>query len=359
MQFENLIIGRIAVHEVFQRSDNRELRKPVYGASLEQLSPDARAAFRQRITDALAARTQSLAMAIQQSGPESFVAEAHANAGSTDEAFLSFSRRMADKLAATQLARSIPGGMVVVFDGTIGVNNHRLIGVIKAETQAGFRRNTAVLEFIQNIFLTPATRLYKIGIMIQHDPNATNFANGWQAYVFDRNISLNNRETAAMYFYESFLGCSLPSDGAYETVKFFDLTKEFVKSSESIPQPKKRDVMDSLFVFLRTEDAPTFTSSQFSERYIPAELRDDYENFLNSRKFTSTAVVRDTSQMGNRLRRRRLSFGGDIELSASPQTLADKNKVEITDITEALVDDKLQYVRWTQITIKEPAIGER
>jgi hypothetical protein len=359
VQFENLIVGRIAVHEVFQRSDNREMRQPVYGETLEQLSPDARAAFRQRITDALAARTQSLAMTIQQSGPGSFVAEAHAIVGSTDEAFLAFSRRIADKLAATQLARSIPGGMVVVFDGTVGARSHRLVGVIKAETQAGFRRDTSVLEFIKNIFLTPATRLYKIGIMIQHDSLATDFENGWQAHVFDRNISVNSRETAAMYFYESFLGCSLPADGAYETVKFFDLTKEFVKSSQDIPPSKKRDVMDSLFVFLRTEDAATFTASQFSERYIPAAVRDPYETFLQSRKFTSNAVVRDTSQMGNRLRRRRLSFGGDIELSASPQTLADKNKVEIKDITETQVDGEMQPVRWTQITIKEPPSGER
>jgi hypothetical protein len=61
---------------------------------------------------------------------------------------------------------------------------------------------------------------------------------GRRAFVFDSNISPSDREAAAAYFYEGFLGCAFPSDGPYETAKFFDLTREFVRKSELDPEKK-------------------------------------------------------------------------------------------------------------------------
>src|SRR5690606_28568651 len=133
-------------------------------------------------------------------------------------------------------------------------------------------------EFLQNIFLTPATRLYKIGMILFDDRDAAT-PDGRRAFVFDSNISVSNREAAAAYFYESFLGCALPSDGPYETAKFFDLTKEFIRRSELEPE-RKRDVVDSLYVFVRDEQDPTFTTDQFGERFLPAEMRDGYDEFM-------------------------------------------------------------------------------
>lgn len=57
--------------------------------------------------------------------------------------------------------------------------------------------------------------------------------------------------------------------------------------------------------------------------------------------------------MGARLRRRRLKFGTDIELSASPDAL--KNKVTI----EAIPGDSLVGQDWTRITIRERLTGEQ
>lgn len=44
----------------------------------------------------------------------------------------------------------------------------------------------------------------------------------------------------------------MPSDGPYETPRFFDLTKDFIRKSDLEPE-KKRDVFDSLYVFVRDE----------------------------------------------------------------------------------------------------------
>ena len=73
-----------------------------------------------------------------------------------------------------QLNRNIPGGMLIVFDGTVGAGNHAFLGTIKAETQSGFRRHEdekkrIITEFLNNVFLTPATRLFKIAMFVVED----------------------------------------------------------------------------------------------------------------------------------------------------------------------------------------------
>ncbi len=356
MIFENLRVNRIVVHEVFKRNDDRSLRPPIFADGLEKLSAEALGAFRMRLTEALSGQSQSLQMRIGKHSVGSFMEVAEGLVGSNDGDFLAGSKKITTKLAEAQMARRIPGGMVVIFDGTVGAHAVPFVGVIKAETQAGFRRSKdgpkAVVEFLNNIFLTPATRLYKIGLMLFDDTTNAK-PDGRRAFVFDSNISVSNREAAAAYFYDGFLGCVLPSDGPYETARFFDLTKEFIRKSDLAPE-KKRDVIDSLFVFVRDEQDPTFTADQFGSRYLPLEMQDPFASYLETKKFTPSAVVRDISQMGTRLRRRRLKFGGDIELSASPEALKTKVQIETVPAQDGLSDDQ-----WTRVTIRERLTGEQ
>lgn len=363
MLFENLRVNRIAVHEVFKRNEDRTIHPPVFADALEVLSLEAMTAFRLRMTDALSGQSQSLKMRISKHDAGSFLGLAENLIGSNDDEFLAWSQGLANKLAEAQMARRIPGGMLIVFDGSVGAASVPFVGVIKAETQAGFRRSRngerAIVEFLNNIFLTPATRLYKIGLMLQDD-GAKPKPEGWRAFVFDSNISASNREAAAAYFYESFLGCVLPSDGPYETAKFFDLTKEYVRKAD-LPPERKRDLIDSLYVFVRDEQDPTFTVDQYGDRYLPPELRDGYGEFMRNRKFTPNAVMRDTSQMGRRLHRRRLKFGADIELSASPEALANKVTIETVAVPVA-IDARVadgEPAIWTRITIREALTGEQ
>ncbi|WP_159415482.1 nucleoid-associated protein [Ensifer adhaerens] len=351
MLLENLQIGRIAMHEVLRRDDDRQPKQPIYGTSLENLSIAAKAAFRLRVTEALSTQAKSIEMVIADTGAGSMQDIANRLLPCTDQQFLAVSREVADKLVKAQKYRSMPGGVTIVFDGSFGVPKHSFVAVIKAETQSGFRRNKrdedVLTEFLENIFLTPATRLYKIGFLIQ----AADPADGWRSFIFDSNISSSHRETAAQYFYEDFLGCHFPSDGAYETSRFFDLTREFVRKTE-LGQEEKRDLGDALYTFIKTEKAATFTANEFAENYLPVDYRDPFKKFLEARKFPERAVVRDTSAMGTRLRRRKFKFGDNIELSVPPELLHNK-EVKIEQGPPAKFGGDGEGV-WTQVTIHRP-----
>jgi hypothetical protein len=174
--------------------------------------------------------------------------------------------------------------------------------------------------------------------------------------VFDSNISRAHRESAAQYFYETFLGCTLPEDGAYETSRFFDLAKEFV-SKTNLSAPIKRKMVDALITFVQAETANTFTADEFAEKYLPLHLRDPFNSFVDARQFPTRAIVCDTSQMGSKLKRRHFRFGMDIEFSATTEAINNKTVILKTGKAKDLGGEGTDL--WTQITIKQPMTDER
>jgi hypothetical protein len=174
MIFENLQVGRIAIHEVFSRDADRRRKEPSFADALEQLQTEALAEFKQRVTAAMAAEQKSLQMRIVRFGTGTHMDDVQGIVGANDANFLSRSKNVTNRLADSQLYQSIPGGVVLVFNGTVGTGNYPFVGVIKAEKHSGFRRyrqqQTTLTEFLDDLFLTPTQRLYKIGVFVQLVP---------------------------------------------------------------------------------------------------------------------------------------------------------------------------------------------
>src|SRR4051812_39999631 len=120
MIFENMSVKRMILHEVFQRKDDKLPIAPRYGGHLIQLPADAMDDFKTRVIDALGNNSKSMEMTITDSSPGA-VPDIAAQLVKVNEAqFIQVSQAIADQLAAKQIARTLPGGIVVVFSGTIG-----------------------------------------------------------------------------------------------------------------------------------------------------------------------------------------------------------------------------------------------
>ena len=232
MDFFNLTVHRVVVHEVYQRNEEKLPVPPRYGSSLVSLNPDAMQAFKLRLVEALGKDSQCQEMNILRCEEGSFLHIARELLDTSDADFPTKSQKAADKLVEAQLHRTIPGGMVVVFSGTIGHPEQRYLGCIKAEPHDGFtlrREHTHLsLELLKDLFLTPKAKLYKIGMFIE--PLSENLPNeegaalacyGFTACVYDALMTASNRDAAAQYFYEGFLGCAFPENAARMTNFFF------------------------------------------------------------------------------------------------------------------------------------------
>lgn len=359
MSFENLSIGRLIIHEVFARGADKALVQPNYGAQPLTLPQDARDALQARITNALGKSSHGVEMTIREFGADStwHKAKAIIEAQGKDAEFVNLSQNIANKLATAQTNRTIPGGIVVVIEGTCGNPARSFMCVIKAEPHGGFTKRQAngnlTLDYIKELILTPQAKLYKIGAFLCNDPSATtpqSPADGWRAFLFDDLITQGNKLTAAQYFYESFLGLSFPSNSAFQTKQFHSLTKDFIRNA-NVDTEKKIDLLNALTTYLKTDQAATVQVNDFSQNYLgDAALQDAYTAYMGQKSFPSTAIHKDLSEVQNQLRLRKLTFGHDIKLTAP----ADKfeNYVRIESINGD-TDEHGNVPKWTKITVRD------
>ena len=354
MNFQNLSITRVIIHQVFQRRADRQIVPPVYGGALAQLGQDETTELQDRVLDALGSGSKCMQMAIVQAGEGSALQLARTLIDDDEALFIEDSRRFADLLASAQTRLNTPGGILVAFAGTANYPPKRIIGVIKAEPHAGFTFNNIdgnlALTFLRNLILTPETRLYKIGAFVEVDPGqpAAGVADGWEAYVYDDQMQAK-RDNAAQYFYANFLGFNIPVDAARQTKTFFELTKNFINTLD-VPEPQKIDLNTSLYTYLKVDQAPTFDRTAFANQYMPPDMRDTYTNYMERNNFPATVVAKDLADLGTQLRRRSFVFESDIRLSAPVERFEELVTIEFIDGDP---DAEGVVPQWTRITVRD------
>lgn len=359
MPFQNLNIGRIIVHEVFRRNDDRSMREPSYSNQLIDLDAEARGALQVRITDALGESSHGVEMTIRDVDDASawkLGKRTLESAGNNDE-FIQVSQAITAKLAAAQTNKGVPGGIVVVIDGTAGHPARAFTCAIKAEPHGGFTRREEeghlILEYLKNLILTPQAKLYKIGAFIHQDPEAATVDQptaGWRAFLFDDLITRGNKLGAAQYFYETFLGLAFPANSAFQTKQFHTLTKEFIRNA-NVPAEKKSDLLNALTTYLKADQTATVQVAAFSVSYLDTpELRDAYTQYMTQKHFPQQAIHKDLSEVASALRQRKVVFGHDIKLTAPADQFADYVRIQSID---GEPDAHGQVPKWTQITIRD------
>lgn len=359
MSFENLSINRLIIHEIYTRGVDRAPIEPNYGHQLLEIPPDARDALQSRITNALGKSSHGVEMSIRDSGENSAWCKAKEiiESQGSDIRFVSLSQAIASKLAMAQSSRTIPGGIVVVIEGTCGNPAKSLMCVIKAEPHGGFTKRqeegSLTLEYIKELILTPQAKLYKIGAFLRFDQAASTAqqpTNGWRAFIFDELITQGNKLSAAQYFYETFLGLEFPSNSAFQTKQFHALTKDFIRNA-NIDSEKKIDLLNALTTYLKTDQAATIQVGVFSQNYLgDAALQDAYTAYMVQKQFPATAIHKDLSEVQRQLRFRKLTFGHDIKLTAPADQFENYVRIESID---GDADDNGNVPKWTRVTVRD------
>lgn len=360
MPFQNLVIHRTIIHEVFKRTNTPTPIVPSYGAQVIQLEPDARDALQQRITAALGHASHGLEMSIRKTEDGTIWAKAKQIVdAATDEAtFVTASQSIAASLAHAQVSKSIPGGVVVVVYGMAGHPGIPFTCIIKAEPHAGFTRkvgNTGelILEFLKDLILTPQAKLYKIGAFLRTDAHGVDPENpcgGWRAFLFDDLITAGNRQSAAQYFFDTFLGLAFPSNSAWQTKRFHSLTKDFIRNA-NIPEETKSDLLGALTIYLKVDQGGTIQVDQFATTYLNAsKLRDAYSTYMQSKDFPLTAISKDISEVKGALRDRKIIFSNNIRLTGPADQFQDRVKMRTID---GVPGANGAVPEWTEIIVRD------
>lgn len=349
MNLANLTISRIIFHEVYRRRDDRSPQPPSYGANVTALTQDAMDELRERIINATGSQSQSMEMTIVGAGADSAVTIARDLLAAPDDAsFAIVSQRVADLLTSAQLSRNIPGGVLAVFSGTAGNPQQPVVGFIKAELHGGFRRGANLtVEYLKTLFMTPQTKLYKIGVFGYDGGAVRPLPEGWTASVYDNQMSAMNRDGAARYFFEGFLGLDFPKSAARMTRKFWEGTSAFIQSAP-VTEEKRSDLLTGLYSYLRVDQAQTVDVATFANSYLDQDLRTNYRNHMQAEGFPTNAVAKDLSELQGKLKRRRVRFSQDVQLTASAAAFKDLIEIE----TFASPAGSATPI-WTRITVHD------
>ncbi len=322
--FRNLKIQRMIVHKIFKRDENGQIVEPVYNNGLsKELDSVGKSELQNRIITALGSNSHSIEMNISNletgTTPDILTQMLYSN----EQDYVSKSKKVAYKLAEAQYTRNIPGGVVVIINGTIGSDNNNFILVIKAEVHGGFciekKNENLVMDFLKNLLLTPQQKLYKMGIFIETNkpPNVTanRSPDEFKVFVYDHYLTKNETRNAAVYFYQVFLGCSIYPTAKKLTRDFYNNTKNFIISLP-IDDEKKVDLHEALYSYLKVSQRNIIRTKDFAEEFLKQEHRDDYLNYMKNNNFPEQSVEKDLTFLANKLKRRKLKFSSGVRLSA-------------------------------------------
>lgn len=352
INLQPLNIKRIIVHEVSGHVSHQEKAAAIRGNGLEILDDEAKKEVEGRIIQVLGRQSQSIEVAVEADGDSSTFQICAQLLDKNDADFIASSYALAEKLALAQATKTVPGGLVVVFDGEVGQPAQRFVAVLKAEKQGGFVRRDGVagksLQFLREIFLTENAKLYKIGLLREKETAADGGFRDtvhFSVMVYDHLITRGNQEQAAQYFYKAFMECGFLPSSKHQTRKFFLETQAFINKAE-LSQDQKLDIGQALHVYVNVSNETTIDPVQFSADFMPDGVRDEYMRHIAGAGLPAHAITKDVSALQNELKRRVVIWEDKIRLTAPADVFRDKISIgpdaEDPDITVIRVRAKIK-----------------
>lgn len=331
IQLENFTISRLVIHEIYKR-DATGAVPPALNNSLADLDARGIAELQTRIVEAVGHGSHSITMDIVQTDEGSVysnIAPFLYSSKSNDD-FIAMSHRLVNKLVQCQTSQLIPGGIVLVFEGTTGISSKKYMGIIKADKLTGFTVTTAnqttMMQFLNNLLLTPQQKLYKVAIAVRNTDGETGpqVPDDISVAVFDSNNNKASSNAAATYFYDAFLGCTFQRKSDVLTRDFFNYTKEFITKKSGLPGKDKVELMSALYVYIKVRADNSLNVGDFAQEYFHTpEFKDSYQDYMTSKKVPATNIPRDLSMISSKLRKRRIKFSNSVDIYAPVDNFSD------------------------------------
>lgn len=339
--FENFTVSRLIVHEIYKREEGGEI-PPSLNSNICVLDGNAIRELQSRIIGAIGHDSHSIEMDVIHASEGSVFAlvKPFFMETKSDQDFVEMTKCITNNLSRAQGSRTIPGGVVLVFEGTIGVNSGKCIGIIKAEKHGGFtlehNDQERALRFINDLLLTPQQKLYKIALMLDKLAGLNNerLPENVAVYIFDSNNDKTQSKSAANYFYDGFMGCAFQRKSEIMTRDFFNYTKEYITKKSGLPGDSVVEAMSALYVYLKVNTNLNINVGEFGQQYFAdANIRDEYSRFMETKKVPQNNIRKDLTLLANKLKQRKIRFTNNVLLYAPIDNF--NINVEIIEKTES------------------------
>lgn len=362
-RFENFTITSIIVHFLSRDSISGSVTTN-YSETEINLSAEGIEALRTRVISAISIKSKTLEMEFTNNTSSIFklITQCFNEAQSSDD-FTTISKEIAKSLhKVIEADRRVPDGAIFIIKGNIIYNDNkkRCAVIIKAETQNGFtvdlQNQRDIVQFIKNLFLTPAQKMYKVAFIIDKtgsvgDNNVLKSPSEYdisdcEVYIFDTNSTSST--TSAKYFYNTFMGCDFEKNLAIKTREFYQNTIDFINIKYEEDAEMRIDLISAVKTYLKMDTDQFISTETFSTRYLQNDAdRQEYLQYMQSKDVSSTAFSRDISLISSKLKNRILYFENGIKITGSQSNFSENVHVmnrklgEILTPTEEINSDNM------------------
>ena len=286
IQYQLLRINRIIFHRIFPKTHTRAHVEADFNNSLIEADGNMQNFLRKRLVNSCGRQTKSFELSIENDTDDSVFSYLKNLSRCTDERFIEISQDLAQKLADLQDEKlNIPGGYFLLIEAiTAAPLEHNVYIILKAEKQDALSDEGGTIELNQNIFLSPALKMYKAGVFEQINEKEDLTKEDFKAYLFDSQF--NDGRKLAEYFYKDYLGLTINGNSPVETKTFYTLFNDTIDSVFKKDIQLKNHSKELLQCEMENQTSSIF-AHDIVERIIPEDKRDKFiakvvERFPNS-----------------------------------------------------------------------------
>lgn len=352
INFAHSRFNRIIIHRIFAKKRDEEHSSVEHENQLIVADDEVRRIIKERVNEACGKQSKSFKLQIAKVNEGAFFHLAKDTHSLSESDFITRSKKIATLLGVAQKRTIIPGGFLIIIEGVTDEQNNFML-VIKAELQEAFttkfdqETNKKQIEVLREIFLSPAEKFFKIGIICQSENPEENFPNNeFSCMIHDDQFRPGG--IPAEFFYSDFLGFSLDKNEKILTKGFYQDTKSVIMNS-NVENDTKKSCLNALRTIYKQDQTGIIDPTEFGERFLPPEVREPYAaNVLAQPKY-NRPFTKDLSIMGRELTNRIMHFRNKITVQG-PEELFDESIKVVKSVEEAV--ESLQNPNNTLLEIK-------
>lgn len=307
INYNLLEIKRAIFHKVMAKRDEWEPYVEE-SESMIILTPQMEAIFRNRMSDAFSQGGKAFELSINDVEDGSVFSTIHGLRLQNNTLFIEKSVSLANKLADTQMKKSIPHGFFVLLDCINPFDNMPVYVLMKAESHDAVEISSNVARALENIILSPSQKMYKAACFQQIA--AERGHQGYKVYLFDEQFA--SRAQLAEYFYKDFLGLSVNSNDKVLTKMFFFRMSESIKTKYANDYIRRNDAEMFLDSEMRNPNT-SFNPREVINRIIEVGDRDYFYRRV-IREDLPTNIRKNLSLIDMRMMKRSMSISDEIKI---------------------------------------------
>jgi hypothetical protein len=337
-----ILIERIVVHDIPKHKKGEKGIEPIYSQEESKLTDGLRMFFKDKVVQSLNS-DKSFKICFDEDNPSPISWIANEVLTSDGSNIVSQSKALTKHLFDIQVGYNAAGILVVVF-GKVNSMNTCIILKLEKDRGAQLTLDPKTKSFniaeVEDLMLTQKTKIFKVAMFILRD----NFKAKFDGLIMDYQIDIKEKKEVTTWFIDKFLGCRAFEDPKITTQHFYNYTRTYI---DTIPDDINRaKYIQDLNSYVQ-KNTLTLNPKEFAEDYLTTtEHRNDYRNYLQTKKFNFTSFPKDLSQIDRQVKKITLAFDNDISIVGNKGTFDKKVKLEKLDDgqTRAEVISKIRSI---------------